>query len=239
MPLPRRLISQLAADAAEAYRPAGPWAWHFARGKLAGDPLFAALLAPGLVPHRARYLDIGCGQGLLAAWLRAAGRCHARGEWPRNAPPPPVMQAYHGIELHAPAVRRGRAALAGEPDCTLETGDMRSAALPPADVVSLIDVLHYIPGDAQAALLARIRAGMGDDTHLLLRVGDAAAGLAYHLSRLTDSLVVFAHCGRLPKLHGRPLAGWLALLLGLGLRCETHRMGGAGFANTLIVARPD
>jgi SAM-dependent methyltransferase len=60
-------------DAASApYRAAGRFAWHFARGKLRGDPVFAALLAQGLLAGRARVLDLGCGQGLLAAWLLAA-----------------------------------------------------------------------------------------------------------------------------------------------------------------------
>ncbi|MBP8265445.1 MAG: methyltransferase type 11, partial [Zoogloea sp.] len=67
-------IPQIATEAAAAYRRAGPWAYRFALGKLSGDPLFAALLAPGLLPARARYLDLGCGQGLLAAWLLAAAR---------------------------------------------------------------------------------------------------------------------------------------------------------------------
>ncbi len=233
------LIRQLATAAAAAYRPAGRWAWHFARGKLGGDPLFAALLAPGLLPRRGRYLDLGCGQGLLAAWLLAAGRRHAAGSWPAQVPPPPALAGYHGVELLDAAVRRGRIALAGADHVSLAGGDMTAAPLPPADVVTLIDVLHYIPPDAQRALLARIRASLAPDARLLLRVGDASAGLAYRLSRLTDSLVVVAHGGRWPQLHGRRLADWLGLLLALGYRCETHPMGGAGFANTLIVARPD
>ena len=42
-----------------------------AGGKLRGDPVYAALLAQGLLAGRARVLDLGCGQGLLAAWLLA------------------------------------------------------------------------------------------------------------------------------------------------------------------------
>ena len=231
-------IPQIATEAAAAYRRAGPWAYRFALGKLSGDPLFAALLAPGLLPAHARYLDLGCGQGLLAAWLLAAARLHARRS-PATDAPPPAIARYHGIELLDAAVRRGRIALADHPFVTLESGDATAAPLPPADVVCLIDVLHYIPAASQEALLARIRSGLAGDGRLLLRVGDAAAGLPYRLSRWTDSLVVLAHSGRLPRLHGRPLADWLALLRQLGYRSETRSMGGAGFANVLILAEPD
>jgi SAM-dependent methyltransferase len=230
---------RLVTEASAPYRPAGAWAWHFARGKLGGDPLFAALLAPGLLPSHGRYLDLGCGQGLLAAWLLAAARLHDQGQWPADLPPPPRIADYQGVELLAAAVRRARTAFAGSPaPIRVSAGDMCTAPLPPADVVSLIDVLHYIPADQQEALLRRIHACLGSDGRLLLRVGDAAAGLPYRLSRLTDSLVVFAHCGRFPQLHGRPLGAWLALLQGLGFCTETRPMGSAGFANTLILARP-
>ncbi|WP_374262696.1 class I SAM-dependent methyltransferase [Zoogloea sp.] len=232
-------LRQLAVEAAEAYRPAGRWAYHFARGKLAGDPLFGTLLRPGLLPARGHYLDLGCGQGLLAAWLQAAGRRHALGAWPAGHPPPPRLARYTGVELLDSAVRRGNLALGHDPAIHLDTGDMTRAVIPPVDVVTLIDVLHYIPATAQEALLARIRAQLAADARLLLRVGDASAGLAYRLSRLTDSLVVFGHCARWPALHGRPLDAWLELLIRLGFRCETHPMGGAGFANILILARPD
>jgi SAM-dependent methyltransferase len=57
-------------DGASApYRSAGRFAWYFARGKLNGDPAFLGLLERGLIPDDARILDLGCGQGLLAAWL--------------------------------------------------------------------------------------------------------------------------------------------------------------------------
>ena len=49
-------------EAASApYRSVGRFAWHFARGKLARDPVFRHVLSNGLIPHQARVLDIGCG----------------------------------------------------------------------------------------------------------------------------------------------------------------------------------
>ena len=79
--------------ACEPYRNAGRFAYYFARGKLRADPVYRAILELGLLLGRARVLDLGCGQGLLAAWLRAAERCYERGSWPRAWPPAPQAPA--------------------------------------------------------------------------------------------------------------------------------------------------
>ena len=63
--LPKVLLDQVTAP----YRPLGNVVWRMARGKLAGDPVFAGLLQRGLIPSHARILDIGCGRGLSAALL--------------------------------------------------------------------------------------------------------------------------------------------------------------------------
>jgi 2-polyprenyl-3-methyl-5-hydroxy-6-metoxy-1,4-benzoquinol methylase len=81
---PRALI-----DAASApYRRVGGWPYHHARGKLSGDPAFAAILRLALLRQHERILDLGCGQGLLAAWRLAAHSCYARGAWPTGSPAP-------------------------------------------------------------------------------------------------------------------------------------------------------
>ena len=66
------LNTALLDAACEPYRSAGRFAYHFARAKLRTDPVYRAILELGLLLGRARVLDLGCGQGLLAAWLRAA-----------------------------------------------------------------------------------------------------------------------------------------------------------------------
>ena len=76
----------------------------FAQAKFKGDPAFRAILAQGLLSGRERLLDLGAGQGLLAAWLLAARSCHASeraGAWPRSWPAPPDFASYVGIEINA------------------------------------------------------------------------------------------------------------------------------------------
>ena len=53
----------LVMSASQRYRACGRFAYHFARGKLRQDPVFAAILARGLLAGRSRILDLGCGRG--------------------------------------------------------------------------------------------------------------------------------------------------------------------------------
>src|SRR5262245_35118203 len=67
----QRAWHELHQAASARYRRCGPFAWHFARGKLKHDPVFRALLESAAIPPAARLIDIGCGQALLASLLAA------------------------------------------------------------------------------------------------------------------------------------------------------------------------
>ena len=137
--------------ACESYRKAGPFAYHFARAKLRTDPVYRAILELGLLLGRARVLDLGCGQGLLAVWLRAAELCHERGNWPRDWPPAPRTLSTRGIELMACEVQRARCALGSASE--ISQTDIRSAAFGSVDAVVILDVLHYLPPKSQIEVL--------------------------------------------------------------------------------------
>src|ERR1700722_7241302 len=128
--------------ASEPYRNAGRFAYYFARGKLRADPVYHAILELGLLLGRARVLDLGCGQGLLAAWLQAAERCYDGGRWPRAWPPAPQSLSTRGIELMPREVERARCALGAASQ--VSQADIRSAAFGAADAVVILDVLHYM-----------------------------------------------------------------------------------------------
>ncbi|MFO1269742.1 MAG: hypothetical protein U1F67_25075 [Rubrivivax sp.] len=61
--------------------------------------MFRGLLERGDLAGGARFVDIGCGQGLLAALLQACTDLAASGRWPAGWPPPARAGGYHGIEL--------------------------------------------------------------------------------------------------------------------------------------------
>ena len=234
--LPSALLEQATAP----YRPLGRFAWHFARGKLGGDPAFAGLLQRGLIPPHARLLDIGCGQGLLAALLGSLdGQSPAERTWPASWAPPPTGVRVHGIELMPRDVERAQQALGhlGE-RVRFTLGDMCRTDFDPADAVVILDVLHYVDYAAQEDVLRRVKAALRPGGTLLLRVGDAAAGLPFRISNWVDAVVTFVRGHRLARLHCRPLSAWQQLLSGLGFAVEALPMhAGTPFANVLLIAR--
>jgi SAM-dependent methyltransferase len=235
-------LGPLVEAASAYYRGAGPFAWHFARGKLRTDPVFGAILAHGMLGGRRDILDLGCGQGLLAAWLLAAHACHAsehRGAWPRGWPAPPKLNSYAGIEINTREVARARHAFALDPGAAVQIvhGDIRDVDYPAADAVVILDVLHYIDYSAQQRVLERARSALATQGMLLLRIGDAAAGSAYHFSRLVDQTVVLLRRRRWLQLRCRPLRDWQRLLASCGFRARALPMSaGTPFANVLLHA---
>lgn len=246
----KTLLSALLDRACAPYRPAGQFAWRFARGKLGGDPAFRALLQRGLIPDNARVLDLGCGQGLLASWLLAARQqCEESirvqpfpnaPTWPDHWPPAPRIRDFHGIELMPRDVERAQAALSGQrPVPRLTLGDIRDVPFDTCDAVVILDVLHYIDIAAQDAVLTRVRDALAPGGVLLLRVGDASAGLPFKISNWVDHVVTFVRGHRLPQLHCRKLSDWQSALLRLGFRVDADipLSQGTPFANVLLVAR--
>ena len=236
-------LNALLESASAYYRTAGRFALHFARGKLRGDPAFRAILEQGLLEGCTRLLDLGAGQGLLAAWLLAARHCHASerpGAWPRGWPAPPQLTSYTGIEINAQEVRRARHAFARDPGMRVQIvhGDIRDLDFGTPDAIVILDVLHYNDCDSQERILDRARHALTPGGLLLLRVGDAEGGAGFTLSKALDRTVALVRRGRWMPLQCRPLKEWQALLRRLGF--VTRRVpvrGGRPFTNALLLAQ--
>jgi SAM-dependent methyltransferase len=230
------LRARLVDHASAPYRAAGRFAYHFARGKLGGDPVFIGLLKLGLFPGNARILDLGCGQGLLAAWLLSARELYDGGDWPAGWPAPSQVADIRGVDLSRTDVKRAQLALAGP--VRFEEGDMRLVDFGQADVVVILDVVHYVDGASQDDVLRRVRAALPPNGLFLTRVGDAGAGLRFLLSNWIDCTVAFFRGSRLRHLHCRRLPDWIRALEALGFRVETVPMNGdLPFANVMLIAR--
>jgi SAM-dependent methyltransferase len=214
-------VRDLVLSASQRYRACGRFAYHFARGKLKQDPVFAAILSRGLLAGRARILDLGCGQGLLAACLLAAGS-HAE---------------IRGIERVRRYAMRARRALGAQAEFVI--GDVRGTDFGRADGVVILDVLHYLEYAEQAGILERARGALVGDGVLLLRVGDAGSGWGFKIGKWMDQLTMLLTGQGFRRLHCRPAAEWRQLLAVAGFDSETVPMSaGTPFGNVLMIARP-
>jgi SAM-dependent methyltransferase len=230
---------QLHEEATAPYKRAGRFAWHFARGKLGRDPVFRGLIERGLIgERRSRVVDIGCGQGLFASLLSAMGAMQSQpGRWPASWGPTAACD-YTGIELMPKDVARAEASVGHlRPAPRFVCADMCTAALPPSDLVVILDVLHYVDLQAQEGVLRRVRDALQPGGRLLLRIGDAADRRRFVISQYVDRMVTRVRGHRVSPTWGRPLADWMALLQRLGFSVQSMPMSeGTPFANVLLVA---
>lgn len=218
-------LDALIENAAERYRSSGRYAWHFARGKLRHDPLFRGLMVEVLLANRGTILDLGCGRGLLFAWLAAA----------TTRPFEPGVRM-HGLELCADAVGIARRAL--EDVAQIDQGDIRSARFPRASVIVIADVLFYLDRQNQDRVLDKAAHALEPGGLLVIREADAAGGWRFSVTKWAER-VVGAGRGRLwQPLSYRSRDDWLTTLEGLALEVTLRPLSaGTPFSNVLYVAR--
>jgi SAM-dependent methyltransferase len=233
------LRKRLLELASAPYRHTGQFNYRWARGKLQHDPIFAALIEQAVLPEGARVLDLGCGRGLLAAWFLAAEQLAERGLWCAPMPAPRSL-SFRGVELMAREAECGNRALQplyGQ-RVQLCHGDMRRVEMGDADVVVVLDVLHYIAPLEQDRLLDQIRAALGHGGLFITRVGDAASGWRFRLSQVVDRCMAFAQGHRAARMWCRPLADWISALEARGFAVQAVAMSqGTPFANVMLTAR--
>ena len=203
------------------------------------DPVFPGVLQHGLIPDDAVLLDLGGGRGFMASWLLAAERLAEQGRW--DGPSPPQRMRFHGVELVADEVVAGNRALRAlhGDRVSLQAGDMRHADFPAGlNVVTMFDVLHYVPPADQERLLDRIRQALGPGGLFITRVGDAQGGMPFRISQFVDRFASFMQGHRLSQMWCRPVAHWVQTLEARGFEVKALPMHeGTPFANVLLTAR--
>jgi 2-polyprenyl-3-methyl-5-hydroxy-6-metoxy-1,4-benzoquinol methylase len=130
-----------------------PWLRHYVRGKLRSDRIYSAaydLLGRSAEP----ILDVGCGVGLLAFYLRERGCAQ------------PVL----GLDLDARKIDYGATvATRGYRDVELRFQNVEEALPDFRGNVALFDVLHYLPARAQGALLSQLARRIAPGGLLIIR----------------------------------------------------------------------
>lgn len=231
---------QLRDLATQAYRFSGHFNYHWARGKLGGDSIFPALIEHRVFRDDAAILDLGCGRGLLPAWLLAAERLAASGHWPEGLARPPRNLRFRGFELMAREAEVGNRALQTHFPGRVELagGDMRAVEMHGADAIAILDALHYVDFNAQERLLDTIRAALPPGGVFITRIGNAAGGWRFRFSQGVDRCMARAQGHRAPPTWCRSAEAWVAALERRDFRVSAAPMSqGTLFANVMLVAR--
>lgn len=226
-------FAALVGRAADRYTGASITAWAFARGKLAGDPVYRAALTEGVLVSGGTLLDVGCGQGLTLALLAEAKQAVDAGSWPADTPPPPQFTRLAGIETRGRVAAIAREALEG--DAEIIEADARAVSIERATAVLMFDVLQLMCPEEQDALLAETADRLEPGGVVLVREADASAGWRFSAVRLGNRLKAIALWTRHQPFHARTRAEWRECFARRGFRTEERPMDrGTPFANVLF-----
>jgi len=150
--------------------------YYYARCKMRWDPVYD-FLARKLVTGADRILDLGCGAGVLAAWLRESG----------------IHADYDGVEL---AEAKTRAAIKSVGSCYAGTRFRQGDAAEVAETGGLpscvlaLDLLHYFSTRDQQNLLNNLARGLPPGGRLFLRNGvNDAVGWRHAITTAEEGFV--------------------------------------------------
>ena len=211
---------EIAKQVAKRYRIAGRFAEGMAKGKLTADPAYREVLS--LLGDEGTLVDIGCGEGLLLAYTRALK--------------PRITLV--GLDIDTRRLDLARAVLVDESNIEILEGDIRTAPIPDADVITVLDVLHYLPVEMQDDALSRLAGALKPGGTLLIRDADASQGLRSTITEISERVAVVIGRHKGIGVYMRPADDTCAVLRSAGLSVEVKPCSeGTPFANVLIVAR--
>jgi uncharacterized protein (DUF2062 family) len=219
------LFAGMARQASDRYVGASITAWEIARWKLRGDPVYKEVLDGGLLPSGGTLVDIGCGQGLMLAFLAEAGELVRGSSWPVRRALPPLFDRLVGIETRPRMAGLARSALGV--DAEIVQADARAMKLEACSAVLLFDVLHRMSKEAQETLLAQVSVSVLAGGVILVREADSSAGWRFSVVRLVNRLKAVALGSWRQRFFYRNRDEWLVCFAGLGLRAEPSPMHGA------------
>lgn len=182
--------------------------FHYVRIKLLVDPVakLVASIGGDLQGALGHVVDVGGGRGQLPILLLELGRATSA----------------HAIDWDESKVEQGRAAAAKDAPLpvTFERGDAREAAIPSADTVLLIDLLHYCRVDQQDAILRRAARAVRPGGHLVVREADTERGIRSFLTKASERFFTLVRFNVGDRVAFRPAREIVAILEEEGLSVD-------------------
>jgi SAM-dependent methyltransferase len=183
-----------------------------------------------VLPKEGRILDLGSGHGLLSLALSMGSD----------------RREIIGID-HDPARVRLAAGAAARyeifPKPRFEVGDLEKAlatfASRSLSGIAMIDILHYLSPDGQAALLHEAARALEPGGILAVREVDPDGGVAAIWNRLYENVATRIGFTRSARTHleFRSVAGWTTVLESAGLDVRSEPCGSSLFSDVLFVAK--
>jgi trans-aconitate methyltransferase len=142
----------------------------YAKWKLRTDPLYEAVREV-LQGTTQPILDIGCGLGLLAFYLRESG----------------IQSPIHGLDFDTKKIALAKlAAVNYQPAPQFEASDMRKAWPEVSGHLCLLDVLQYVPTADRVALVDRASQHVDTGGTFIIRSSLKEDTWRWHFTRITD-----------------------------------------------------
>ena len=169
----------------------------YVMGKLASDPLYPAVNEV-LQATTAPLLDVGCGMGVLAFYLRQRG-------W---------RSAITGVDYDPRKIATARR-LAGDFGTDMEFSEGDAATSLPAHCgsVTVLDIMQYFAPAARDGMLRECAARIADDGVLVIRTGIMDDTWRFRITRFIDRMADWVNWMKDPPLH-YPSRDELCRLLG-------------------------
>ena len=195
-------------------------AHYYVRSKLRMDPVSRALHDLGARQAYGDVVDVACGRGQVGLLLLVAG----------------LASRVIGFDWDAAKVAHANAAAAGLAG-TFEQGDVRAMAIPEADTVLLVDIVHYLARDEQDDLLLRsARAARAPGSRVIVRDVDPDRGATSAFTQSWEWVTTTLGYNRGARVSPRSFTEITTLLEAEGLIVTRELCSAKGMSNVLLIA---
>jgi 2-polyprenyl-3-methyl-5-hydroxy-6-metoxy-1,4-benzoquinol methylase len=198
----------------------GRWDSHYVAAKLRTDPLYTAL-AENLRHSTLPLLDLGCGLGLLAFFLRSQG----------------IGVPIHGLDYDERKIASANLAVekSGADGLTFSHHDARTGLPEHHGNVSILDILQFFTPDEQASLLRLAASRVAPGGKLVVRSGLRDPSLRFKITVAGDLLARATFWMKAAPTHYPTADDFQQILSPFGKVTISPLWGGTPFNNHLIV----